>query len=120
MTDKSEFFTPIEFPSEQSAADQEPKAPQVVWDENHLSDAKKAIAKETSKIRAGVSKLTVRAIDNGKFKMPADQALITFLEDPSDELLQRVKELTVQDYGQRVSDHFVGLLKNSRKEVPNE
>ncbi len=119
MSDKSEFFTPIEFPTQVSPADQKPKT-RVEWDENHLADAKKAIDKECAKIRVGTSKLTTRAIDNGKFKTPAENALITFLADPSDQLFQRVKELTMQDYGLRVSDHFVGLLKKARKVVPNE
>ena len=119
MIEKSEFFTPIEFPTQVSPAEQKPKT-RVEWDKNHLSDAKKAIDRECAKIRVGTSKLVSRAIDNGKFKTPAENAIITFLADPSDELFERVKELTVQDYGQRAGDHFVTLLKKARKEVPNE
>lgn len=119
MSDKSEFFTPIEFPSTVSPADQKPKT-KVVWDENHLADAKKAIDKEIAKIRIGTSALRVGAVDNGKFKTPCESAIKTFLDDPTDFTFDRVKELATQDYGQRVGDFIVGLLKKAREEVPNE
>ena len=117
MTEKSEFFTPIEFPTSGSA-DQKPK-PKVVWDEAILSAAKKAIDVEMGKIRTGTSKLRAGAIDNGKFVTPCDNAIKVFLNDPNDELFQRIKDLSSQDYGQRVGDFFVSELKKARTEVPN-
>ncbi len=119
MPVKSKFFEPIVFPGKTSPADQKPKT-RVVWDENHLAAAKTAINKEVAKIRVGTSKLTKRAVDNGKFGTPAENAIKTFLDDPSDLTFDRVKELATQDYGQRVGDHFVGLLRKAREVVPNE
>lgn len=119
MSDKSEFFTPLEFPTQVSPAEQKPKT-KVVWDEEILKAAKKAIDKEVARIRVGTSKLRVGAIDNGKFGTPAENAIKTFLEEPDDFTFDRVKELATQDYGARVGDHFVGLLKKARTEVPNE
>lgn len=119
MSEESEFFTPIEFPTEVSPAEQKPKT-KVVWDENHLADAQRAISKEVAKIRVGTSKLRVGAVDNGKFGTPCESAIKTFMKDPSDFTFDRVKELATQDYGQRVGDHFVSLLKKARSEVPNE
>jgi hypothetical protein len=119
MSDESEFFTPIEFPTEVSPAEQKPKF-KVEWDENHIADAKRAIDREVAKLRVGTSKLRTGAVDNGKFGTPCENAIKTFIAEPSDFTFDRVKELATQDYGQRVGDHFVSLLKKARREVPNE
>ncbi len=74
MTAKSEFFTPVRLPTAANASKPKPP-PKVVWDENILSDAKKAIAKEYERIRVGTSDLVPGAIDNGKHKTPAENAI---------------------------------------------
>jgi hypothetical protein len=119
MTDKSEFFTPLEFLTQSNPAEQKSKT-KVVWDENLLADAKEAIDKEVARIRVGTSHLTKSAVDNGKFGIPCETALKTFFDDPSDFTFARVKDLASQDYGSRVGDHFVSLLKKARKEVTDE
>ena len=116
---KSEFFTPVDFPKVISPADQRPKN-KVVWDADLLKEAKGAIDKECAKIRVGTSKLVPHAIDNGRFGLPAHNAIKVFLDEPSDETFAGLKPICRQDFGQQAGDYFVGLLLKARKVIPNE
>lgn len=116
---KSEFFKPVEFPKTVSPGHQRPKT-KVVWDADLLKEAKKAIDKECVKIRVGTSELVPHAIDNGRFGLPAHNAIKVFLEEPSDKTFAGIEPIARQDFGKRAGDYFVELLLKARKVVPNE
>ena len=116
---KSEFFTPVRFPKTRSPADNRPKT-KVVWDEDLLKEAEKSILLECAKIRVGTSKMVAGAIDNGRFGLPAENAIKVFLADPSDDTFAGIKDISRQDFGQLAGDYFVELLLKARKVIRNE
>lgn len=114
-----DLFTEIEFEEPEDPSDNTPKT-KIIWNEEKLASAKKDIDKEISKIKTGTSEFLKRAIDPGRFGFPAENLLINFLKNPSDEALERLHMLCQKNFSPRAGNHFHTLLKACREEVPNE
>lgn len=115
----SNYFKEVEFEDTLSPADQRPEMV-VVWDEEGLKDALKAIQAEIAKIKVGTSEFTHYAINPSKFGFPAENAIKVFVADPSDRTFEGIEAISKQDLGALAGKEFVRLLREARKEVPNE
>lgn len=113
-----EFFNEVEFEDTLSPAEQRSET-RVVWDEDMLKSAFETIQTEIDQIKSGTHEMTIYAIQPSSFGFPAENAIKVFVKDPSDRTFEGIEEIASANWGARAGKHFVALLREARKEVPN-
>jgi hypothetical protein len=114
-----EFFNEVEFEDTLSPADPRPETV-VEWDKDKLETAYECIKLEIEKIKSGTSELTHYAINPSKFGFPFANVIKIFMADPTDKAFEGIESIVRQDLGAKAGTSFTAMIREARKEVPNE
>lgn len=109
------YFKEVEFELPEDPGERpQTKENKLLFDEEKLEGAVKAIKEEFVRFKDGTSDFTSYAINPGSFGFPAANRLSIFLKDPTQKNYLAFLEIAKQDFGARAATHFMDLLKEAK------